>query len=363
MKQRNPAMDIIRCFALLCVVGIHFFRNNDFNSITVVGLPMAAMIMIRNFSMVCVPLFLMLSGYLLKDRKPCKKYYSRIIYILGIYLLACLACGSYKMLFQDLSPVEAFFGIFDYETASYGWYIEMYIGLFLLIPFLNMMYHGAQTRRGRQLLLLTFLLLTTLPSIFNIWELRSLSWFLHPSASLNFDPLVPNYWVATFPITFYFLGAYLRDYPLELKPWKHLLLILTVSVAGGLFSYYRSYGRTFIGAEWVEYRSIWTTCLSILLFSFLANRQWKAVGPKTAKILAKLSSWTLGAYLCSEIFDLAFYPLLLERGYSMVIRMAFFPLMVGAVYLCSYALSALLNGIYNLLAHFFLRKKAPAEIR
>ena len=84
MKRRNPALDITRILAFLCVVGIHFFLNNNFYNIPVRGLPMAGMISVRCFCMICVPLFLMLSGYLLKEKTLSRKYYSRIIYILAI---------------------------------------------------------------------------------------------------------------------------------------------------------------------------------------------------------------------------------------------------------------------------------------
>ncbi len=361
MKQRNPALDIIRILALLCVMGVHFFLLNDFYSITVTGTAMLAMIVVRCFCMVCVPLFLMLSGYLLKEKTLCRKYYSRIIYILGIYVLSCVACGIYKYLFMDQSVEEIIIGIFSYRTAAYGWYVEMYIGLFLLIPFLNMMYKGAETQRRRKILLLTFLFLTVLPSILNTWELGSLSYFLHPGRSLEFDPLIPNFWRALYPVTFYFMGAYLKDYPLKLKPWKQLLLIFLSALAFGLFCYYRSYGRSFIGAEWAEHRSIFCSVLSFYLFSFLAERPWTSIGPKTAKALSKISSWTLGAYLCSEIFDRAFYSILLEQGYSMVIRMAFFPVIVGAVFLCSMTLSAILNGIYKGLSSLFRKKEKGTQ--
>ncbi len=361
MKQRNPALDIIRIFAFFCVVGVHFFLNNDFYSITVTGPAMAGMIVVRCFCMICVPLFLMLSGYLLKDKALSGRYYGRIIYILCIYLLSCLACGLYKCLFTDLTLGEAVIGIFDFQTASYSWYVEMYIGLFLLIPFLNMMYKGAESKGKAWVLVLTLLILTALPALFNTWDLRGLLGTPLTEEEIHFDPLIPDYWRALYPISFYFMGAYLKDHPLKLKPWRALLSIVLSALAFGLFCYWRSYGRSFIGAEWAEHRSVFCAVLSFFVFSFLAERQWKRVGPKTAKLLSKVSSWTLGAYLCSEIFDRIFYPILLERGYPMVVRMAFFPIIVGAVALCSLTLSAILNGIYHAIASLLCRREGPTE--
>ena len=359
MKKRSPALDVIRCFALLCVICVHFFRNTDLYAVTINGKVLLGMISLRSFFMICVPLFLMLSGYLLKNKRLGKAYYFKLVQTIGIYLLASVACGVYKVLFasEPISIGAAVRGLFSFSTAGYGWYVEMYLGLFLLIPFLNMMYEGAKTQKNRKLLVCSLLILTALPSILNIWKLLPLSWWLRPSSSQSYDYLVPDYWIMIFPITYYVIGAYLRDYPLRLKRSVNLLLILLVFAVGGLFNYYRSYGTFFVGGEWSDYRSILVVVQSVLVFHFLNGLDYSRVGDKTAAVLGRLSSWTLGAYLCSEIFDGLFYPLITEHVSGMLMRLLYFPLIVPAVYICSLALSAVLNGIYALCARLFRRKK------
>lgn len=364
MKKRSPALDVIRCFALLCVAAVHFFRSSGFYDELMSGKAMLLMTAMRNFFMVCVPMFLMLSGYLLKNKKPCKAFYSKLFQTLGIYVLASMACAGYKLLFhrEEFSLMGSILGLFTFKTAEYGWYMELYLGLFLLIPFLNMMYEGAATQKNRKLLVGSLLFLTTLPSLVNIWQPLNLSWWLKPSSSKTYNFFVPNYWLVIFPITYYMIGAYLRDYPLKLKRSTNLLLILLVFAVGGLFSYYRSYGDVFVGGEWTEYRSFLVVVQSVLVFSFLNSLSYRRVGSKAAAILSKLSSWTLGAYLCSSIFDDLFYSVLTARVDTVAQRLLYFPLIVLAVYLCSLVLSAVLNGIYSLCAYPFRKKKAPAQV-
>lgn len=67
-QNRNPAMDLIRCVALLCVVGVHFFMHTGFYEQTVQGVGMYIAMVLRTFLMVCVPLFLILSGYLMRTK-------------------------------------------------------------------------------------------------------------------------------------------------------------------------------------------------------------------------------------------------------------------------------------------------------
>lgn len=195
-KLRNPGLDIIRCIALLCVISVHFFLNTGFYDQTVAGEYMLVMVIMRNSFMICVPLFMMLTGYLTQSKETSKAYYLKIVRILYVYLIASLFCGFYKIYFCDdsYSVPMTLARILSFQTAPYSWYVEMYIGLFLLIPFLNTMYSGLQTQRNKQLLILTLLLLTALPSVLNIYNISRISdpeWWRCPANPHNSFPWFP----------------------------------------------------------------------------------------------------------------------------------------------------------------------------
>ena len=88
-------MDIVRCTALFCVVSVHFFLNSGFYDETVSGWRMYLMTMLRTGFMICVPLFMVLSGYLMLHKKAEKSYFMKIGRTLVIYLLASFCCGLY----------------------------------------------------------------------------------------------------------------------------------------------------------------------------------------------------------------------------------------------------------------------------
>ena len=67
--SRYYSLDIVRIFAFSCVVGVHFFLYTPFYIIPIHGSRMYISTLLRTFLMICVPLFLMLSGYLMKKRK------------------------------------------------------------------------------------------------------------------------------------------------------------------------------------------------------------------------------------------------------------------------------------------------------
>ena len=130
-QGRSPALDAIRIFALICVVSVHFFLYSGFYEVDLVGWTLYGATLARTFFMICVPLFLMLSGYLMRNKKPSKAYYSKIIRIIGEYLLAAVFCiGCVAIRDRDnLGFIKAFliqiFGIFNYEAVAYSWYVNM----------------------------------------------------------------------------------------------------------------------------------------------------------------------------------------------------------------------------------------------
>ena len=180
---------------------------------------MSFFLYVRSSLMISIPLFLMLSGYLLCHKTASVSYYLRLIRTLFIYVCASLLVAVYRIFIakDGLTFAGAFLGIFSFSTLSYAWYIEMYLGLYLMIPFLNILYNGLNGQKQKQWLILTFLLLTAAPSMVNIYRFDSLEWWLLPSIDNNYQPLIPDWWTGLYPLTYYFIGCYLREYPIKFK--------------------------------------------------------------------------------------------------------------------------------------------------
>lgn len=182
MKERNLNADLIRCVAVFSVVSVHFLKNNGFYSTPVDGGDMLFMCMYRSLFMVCVPMFMMLTGFLMWKKQLSRQYYKGILKTLEIYVLVSIADLVFKaaVLGEEVTLWSAIRGILAFEAANYSWYIEMYIGLFLIIPFLNLAYHGLKSRNQKKILLATMLFLTMVPKMVNNFNLTDLSWWASP---------------------------------------------------------------------------------------------------------------------------------------------------------------------------------------
>ncbi len=350
LSRRSSALDITRIVALFTVISVHFFLNNGFYSEPMFGKRMLVMTVMRSAFMICVPLFIMLTGYLMSRKTLSRGYYHGIVKTLGIYLLASLACAVYKIVNLGYKPTWMIWGLFDYTTANYAWYIEMYIGLFLLIPFLNLAYNNLPSRKSKLVLLVTLIGLTSLPSIVNIYNFTVEGWWKTPYLSVEYRKFAPDWWTRIYPLTYYFLGAYLREFPLKLKQWQKLLCWLGCIIAFGLFNYYRSQYGFFAWSQYNDWQGMPNLVMTFFAFSFLSSIKTERWPNPVKRVLMVVSDLCLGGYLVSYIFDNLYYPVLAEIEPRMTHRLEWFIVIVPAVFLSSLALSGVLNLVYAGLA-------------
>ena len=109
---------------------------------------------------------------------------------------------------EDMTFTIFLKNLISYSGTRYSWYIEMYIGLFILIPFFNIIINSLKSKREYQMILITLIVLIALPSILNIFKFDSIEWWKKPSISNNYVKILPAWWTSIYPVLYYFLGAY-----------------------------------------------------------------------------------------------------------------------------------------------------------
>ena len=396
LEQRNSSMDVLRIVAVFTVLSVHFFLHNGFYSEPVTGLApiegiidsistgngdslhgplMFLALAMRTLFSVCVPLFMILTGYLMSRKELKKGYYKGIRKTVIVFILATFACMIFKSVHEIPAAKEAFysfnygamfeaisqsgkynfinylFSILDFTGANYSWYIEMYIGMFLIAPFLNLAYNKLGSKKHKQILVVTMVCLTILPTMLNIFNFQSAQWWVTPTSSDEFQKLVPAYWMGLYPLTYYFVGAYLREYGLRLKTGAAAALFAGTLLASTVFNWFRSYGggfKTGIYGFWYGFYPFVLSVLLFLLISRIKTENWK---PSVKLALWRVSDLALGIYLCSFIFDSLIYYNLNLTVPVMVDRIPYYLLTVPASFLCS----ALLSFVLDVLAKLIIR--------
>ena len=406
LEQRNSSLDVLRIVAVFTVLSVHFFLYNGFYSEPVTGMGpiegilnffstgdsnalhgplMFLAVMMRTFFGVCVPLFMILTGYLMSKKELKKGYYKGIRKTVIVFILASIACMVFKSVHTNLAAKTAFhslnfdgmfqaigatgkynfinylFSIFDFTGANYSWYIEMYIGLFLIAPFLNLAYNKLGSKRHKQILVVTMVSLSILPTMLNIFNFNSAEWWVTPTSSYEFQKLIPAYWMGLYPLTYYFVGAYLREYGLRLKTGTAAVLLGGTLLASTVFNWFRSYGGGFKTGIYGFWYGFYPFALSVLLFVLISRIPTKSWKPGVKLTLWKLSDLALGIYLCSYIFDTVIYEQLNVSVPVMVDRIPYYLLTVPLSFLGAALLSFVLNMLAQGIVALYERIK-PAII-
>ena len=348
MKQRSINCDLLRILALLFVIGVHTLLNTNFYYTITKGPVMLFLHICRCLFMSCVPIFIILSGYLMSKKELNKSYLKKIIRIIATYLICSTLCFILIHVIEgntsELSIINYTSGILSFSAAPYAWYVEMYIGLFLLIPFLNILWNNLKNKRQKQYLLLILFVLGILPNAVNIFNLQDPSWWLNPASSKAYHQLVPDFWVGTtYVILYYFIGCYLKEYKLNISRNKNIIFLLLSIILFGIFNYYRNYNALFEWGSYVGNESLEVLVVTVLVVNLILNLKIDIRSSELTKVIAKISYLTFGAYLLSAIFDRWLYPILNSHTNTIAERLPYLLLLVPIIFILSTILSYLVD--------------------
>ncbi len=331
-QKRDLRLDIIRLFALFTVVAVHFFLNIGYYENPMAGKTMLVSTIIRNFLMICVPLFMTLTGYLMNKKELSTKYYKGLLRIIATYLICSIIYFLYEIFYlkMDIGILTFIFDFLSFKGVPTAWYIEMYIGLFILIPFLNMIINNLKNQKQFKILLLTLLILISLPGLINIYRFDSIDWWLHPITNTEYTKIMPAWWTGFYPVLYYFLGAYIKKYSIEEKTpiLKSIIILTIVTIINGLFTYYRSDNALFFYGPWTDHYSLFVFIQTYIVFNLLLKIKIKPKSPKVTNIFKVLSNAVLGAYLISYIFDNYIYGIIINRLPNINDRFIYFPIFI-----------------------------------
>lgn len=338
---------------------MHFLGNIRFYDEIILGERMYVMLLMRATFMICVPLFFMLSGYLMSKIKLDNNYYVKRIRVIIIYVLASIVCEIFRIVFlqEEKNIIDIVMEIISFNVGNYSWYIELYLGLILIIPFLNVMWNTISDKQGKKILIVSLIFISSLPSVINVYNFKMSGWWSSPIISTEYQKIIPDSWSALYPITYYMIGCYLKDFRLSIKKSINFILIVLTICAYGTYMYWRNKGSVFVNGAWCQWYSFFVVILTTLVFNFIIGMDFSKTPNKIRAIAKFISDLTLGAYLVSVIFDIAFYDVLRAKIEIMPQRLNYYIVMVPAVFLCSLILSFIIECVYRLI-HLIFQKLA-----
>ena len=330
--KRIIGLDCIRAIAILFVIAGHFMLHTHLSQTPLNGIGMYIQLFLLPIFNTGVPLFLLLTGYLNTKKEYSFSFLLRIKKVLIPYLIFSILTIFYRIVYlhEDYTAIQWIVKIFDFSAIPYGWYIEMYIGLYLLIPFLNILYNGIKTKEQKVALISVLIFLTMLPKLFNKGDFK----------------LLPEWWLGLYPFCYYYIGMYINEYKPVIRRNIGLLIIISFALLEPIVNYLFYNGTLISIARTVQ--SPFCAITSILIFLMLYQVDIKS--NLISHVIQKISILSLEMYLVSYIFDSMLYPVFIQNFYITDSQFTLFlPMVVMSVFVLSYIVSLIYKRTFRFI--------------
>lgn len=273
------SVNVIKAIGVLFVIIVHTWFEVGFYSKSVNEPVMWIMIYINSILLTCVPLFLCMTGFLLKNKKITLKHYIGWFKYYIPFVLIMLMQYVYNNVVYNNS--EGLYGAF---TVYLNGYMSMFFGVYLIVPFLNVLWNNLDINK-KMILLIVLLFLTIIPSV----------------TGMMFTRL----WTPLCPFLYYYTGAFLREYKVKIDSIYAVVILFTICILETVYVVFYSDGVINMGYFWNEYNNFYNTYyilptyfLTVLIIILILNKN--SFSRVTLNLAGKLSYYSLEMYLVSS---------------------------------------------------------------
>lgn len=306
LLKRNYWIDILKIIACFCVIinhtGLVLLEYTNYKSI-----PVLVYSFMFAICKIGVPIFIMVTGYLLLNKKTNYKQTIRRIMRILIPLLF-LSLFSYIKT-NGISNFNILIFCKDFiksPVITAFWYLYMLIGLYIVIPFVQKMVQKFNENDYKMFILL-FLLIPSLIPLLSIYLNLGISSYF----TMSFFPVVVAYLV---------VGVYLSKVKLN----KTNLIIAILSFIISIIMFTLSLYIPFLNTSKISYildSSFYITAALPAMATFYIIRyifENRKLNKILIKIITEISLVTFGIYL--------FHPFILDRIYNLSLIQTIFQL-------------------------------------
>ena len=301
-KIRQSNFELMRIISMMMVVMWHvILHSNLYNSTTgVTKFILEALIL---FGVIHINSFVIVTGYFQCDKQFKWSRFFHTFFITWFYK-ALIALIFFIFITNTISSIELFKELMPFDFRDY-WYINCYLILYILTPFINKLINSMSQKEHRKLLIISFILFSLIPLISN------------QGIILN-----DGYTLIQF-IFMYLIGAYLKKYSLDnnihftnySKNKKQFIYIFICLIAFFANFMLLNFSKTIMGINSSLLNEIGSYIFnnsrmysnplviiqSIAYFMFFSTLCFKS------KIVNCISKYTLDVYLIHESFYISHY--------------------------------------------------------
>lgn len=272
-KERQSNFELLRIICILMIITLHYFNGSMGGALNTNNLPNSHFnfYLVRGGESLCiiaVNCFILITGYFMYKENAVKlKKVFNLIFTLVFYNFLLLGIAVlFKIPGYDVNTHENLFKSFFSDGA---WFIIIYIILYLLAPYINLVIKNISKKQHITLIVIMLI-----------------AFSIYPTFILNTTVFDNGYGIINF-VMLYFIGAYISKYNVnKRKIWLYLLGYLLMQS----ITFYSSL-NPFTKNGAYAYNTIFNVMGAVFLFLAFSKFNIKST------IINKISKHTLGIYL------------------------------------------------------------------
>lgn len=266
--KRNVGLDLLRIVSMTMIVGMHWFLGGYLNDTNEFAFNWYSAWLFEAAFHVAVNCFVLISGFyydkmtgsIKKALVICKQVW---LYSLIIAFIVAMICGG-------LSKSEIIYALFPITTKRY-WFINVYIGLLLLSPYINKIICNIDKEQHKRMIIIGLLLFSIPQTI-----LLSEEWTLDSTSGYGIIWFVVLYITASY-IRKYGTGRLTRRWCI----YTYFLCIMLIFASKVIISIVDDKVPFLVGySNWFyRYNNIFVFVASVMIFVWFENltfRSWKS---------------------------------------------------------------------------------------
>ena len=293
-RTKYAFLDLLRVIACFLVI-VNHTNSTIFLSTTPADPNWFLSVIYFFVSKIAVPLFLMISGYLLLSKEDSWRKIAQRVARIVIVLLACAVIyAAYSVFFvEHLNSVPAVLKrvatVYFLSPTNALWYLYAYIGILITLPFLQKMSARMSRTDYHVFFIISGLFFSLLPILnhYNAYFTYNGNFFI---------PLFSSY------ICMLFIGQYFRKFKIEKTKMAVLFACITfvLMVAFNVVATYHEFYNSTSGYLFFDNITYFPIIVASACVFYLVS-VWE-VKQKTAKTVSYIGSCTFGIYLISDLF-------------------------------------------------------------
>ena len=347
--KRNVGLDILRIISMIMIVFLHVLVKGRFvSNIYNIELYKIAYIFETLF-IIAVNCYVLITGYFQEDskfkiRKVINIWIKVVFYSISIYIIILLF-GQKEFNIKDCIK-----SIFPILTNEY-WFVNCYILLYILSPFLNKLIDQLNKKDFQKLLIILFVAFCLLTSILPL--------------NYTFDK-TKGYGIIWL-IVLYFVGAYIKrfvkgNYKNRYNLCFYFVASIITYIAYLIIGYLcKVLNIEDITSRLLNYNFITVFLASVFLFLYFKNLEIKNL--KVINIVSKITPLTFAVYIMHEqvvLRDILYLDILnLDQFWNKPIQFVIIPITAITIFLICILIEKITQPtiqkwIYNILEKIYL---------